>query len=133
MKKRTFQEFITLAKKRYVLLALLLLVISFSGIGALICILFQIILLYNYDISINVLLKITWLAIAIMSWYKLGFSRNLFVQGKLNWVFGDNILDDSISKKFYCKNENCNNEISKNRYYSIFTESVCNDCKDNSD
>lgn len=113
MKQRTFVEFITLAKKRYVLLALLLLILGLSGIIALICIIFQITLLSSYINFVNSILRMTWLAIAIMSWYKLDYNRNLFLQGKLDWVFGDNNPDKSDTK-IYCKNDFCRKEITFN-------------------
>jgi len=115
MKKRTLKEFITLAKKRYRLSALLLLIIAFSGIGALICMIFQITLLSDHINFINSILRMTWLAIAIMSWCKLDYNRNLFIQGKLDWVFGDNIPAE-LDTKIYCKNKGCNEEITFNQY-----------------
>ena len=113
MKKRTFEEFISLAKKRYVLLSLLLLLIALSGIAALICILFQITLLSYHSNFINFMLRMIWLLISIMSWCKLAYNRNLFVQGKLDWVFGDNIPDEPDTK-IYCKNKGCNEEMTFN-------------------
>ncbi len=91
MKKRTFEEFITLSKKRYILLALWLIIISISGIIALICILFQLNILTNYDSFVNKFLQIILLIFSIFIWKYLIKFINLFSEGELDWVFGENI------------------------------------------
>lgn len=93
MKKRSFAQFMIFAEKKYIMASLLLLLISISGIGSLICIICKINLIsYHKDIT-NPIIRIIWFGIACVSWSKLVYSRNLFVKGELDYVFGENTPD----------------------------------------
>jgi len=99
MKTRTLKDLITLAKKRYIVIALLLLVVSLSGIGAFICIVFQVNILTNHDSFVNNLLQIIWLICSMLILKKLTKFRKLFFEGELDWVFGENLPDDPNPEK----------------------------------
>lgn len=105
MKKRNFEEFISLAKKRYVLLVLMMFIVSMSGIVVFCYIVIlsiaqlfhldvDIILFKNHSYDINILIAVIWLAIAITSWIRLLHNSKLFVQGELDYVFGENIPEN---------------------------------------
>ena len=99
MKKRTMLELRILGEKKYLFIILILWIMSRSAVIAVIFILLRVNLLSDYSDFVNFLCKIAWLICSIWIWNKLSTRRELFLEGKLDWVFGDNLPDEPESEK----------------------------------
>ena len=97
MKKASFEKFVPQAKKRYGIVVVLIFILALSGIGALICIVFGIGILSQYDYAVNLFLSILWLSIVFVNCSSLANYYLLFLKDELDENLRTSLTEETLT------------------------------------